>query len=96
MYIAVPPLLHSTAVSSKLNPSITTELRGTLSGLNLVSLTPKISNVKLCSEIRGVSLSMRNESDDMQRRSQDFSQCLQNIVQNYDDNVIIMMLMSIS
>ena len=96
MYIAVPPLLHSTAVSSKLNPSITTELRGTLSRLNLVSLTPKISNVKLCSEISDVSLSMRNESDDMQQRSQDFSQCLQNIVQNYDDNVIIMMLMSIS
>ena len=95
MYIAVPPLLHSTAVSSKLNPSITAELRGTLSRLNLVSLTPKISNVKLCSEIRGVSLSMRNESDVCSSVAK-ISVNAVNIVQNYDDNVIIMMLMSIS
>ena len=96
MYIAVPPLLHSTAVTSKLNPSITTELKGTLLHLNLVSLTPKISNVKLYSEKRGVSLTMRKESDNMQRRVQDLSQRLQNIVQNFDDNVIIIMLKSIS
>ena len=51
MYIAVPPLLHSVAVNLKLYPGIITELRGALFSLNLVSLTPKISNVKLCSEI---------------------------------------------
>ena len=58
MYIAVPLLLHSAAVNLKLYPGITTELRGALFSLNLVSLTPKISNVKLCSEIRVVSSSM--------------------------------------
>ena len=47
MYIAVPPLLLSVAVNSKLYPGIITELRGAVFSLNLVSLTPKISNVKL-------------------------------------------------
>ena len=58
MYIAVPLLLHSVAVNSKLYPGIITELRGALFSRNLVSLTPKISNVKLSSEIRVVSSSM--------------------------------------
>ena len=58
MHIAVPTLLHSVVVNSKLYPGILTELRGALFSLNLVSLTPKISNVKLCSEIRVVSSSM--------------------------------------
>ena len=49
MYVAVPPLLHSVAVDSKLYPGILTELRGALISLSLVSLTLKPSNVKLYS-----------------------------------------------
>ena len=52
MYIAVPPLLHSVVVNSKLYPYYNSVER------SLVSLTPKISNVKFCSEIRVVSSSM--------------------------------------
>ena len=55
MYIAVAPLLDSVAVNSKLYPGIVTELRGALFSLILVSPTPKILNVKLCSGIRVVS-----------------------------------------
>ena len=56
MYTAVPLLLHS--VNSKLNAGIITELRGALFSLNLVSLTQKISNTELCSEIKVESSSM--------------------------------------
>ena len=59
MYIAVPPLLHSVAVNSKLYPYYNSVER------SLVSLTPKISNVKLCSEIRVVSSSMWKESEEI-------------------------------
>ena len=64
-YIAASPLLHSVAVNSKLYPGITTELRGALFNLNLVLLTPKISNVKLCSEIRAVTFSMWKDSEEI-------------------------------
>ena len=49
MYTALPPLLYTVAVNSKSYPGNITELRGDLCSLNLVSLTPKISNVKFCS-----------------------------------------------
>ena len=58
MYIAVPPLLHSVAVNSKLYPGNITELREALFDLNLVSLTPKITNARLSSETRVESSSM--------------------------------------
>ena len=44
MHTVVPPLLDSVAVDSKLYPRIKTKLRGALFNLNLISLTPKISN----------------------------------------------------
>ena len=44
-----------TLIVSKLYPGIITELRAALLSLNLVSLTPKISNIKSCSEIRVAS-----------------------------------------
>ena len=63
MYTAVPPLLHSVAANSKFYPGIITELKGGFSNLNLVSFTPKISNTKLCSEIRVESSSMGRGSE---------------------------------
>ena len=63
MYTAVPPLLHSVAANSKFYPGIITELKGGFSNLNLVSFTPKISNTKLCSEIRVESSSMWKGSE---------------------------------
>ena len=65
MYIPVPPLLHLVALNSKLYPGIILESRGALFSLNIVSLTPKISNVKLCSEIRVVSSSMWKECEEI-------------------------------
>ena len=55
MYTAVPPVLGSVAVNLKLYPGIMTELRGALFSHKLVSITPKISNTKLWSEIRDES-----------------------------------------
>ena len=73
MYIAVTPLLHSVAVNLKLYPGNITELRGALFNLSLVSRTPKISNARLCSEIKVESSSMRKGSEEIFKWKKDDS-----------------------
>ena len=71
MFIAVPPLLHSVGVKSKLYPGIWTELRLILFSFSRDLLIAIMWNVNLCSDIRVVTSSMLNQREDMFRCKKD-------------------------